>query len=359
MSALATVPAHRGWDLQLGRTFLHPAFDYLVIGGGLSLVLTAFLSARGPARGLAFIGVGLPAFLFFSNLAHFAASTVRLYTKPRAFETYRFLTMAFPLVSLAVLTLAIWQAEGLGANLQALYLTWSPYHYAAQAYGLAVMYCYRSGCELTGGEKRLLRGTCLLPFLFSFLSTSGSGIEWFVSPLSFVEHPAWHLARGLLGFALGLLSLLLPVGFFALIMHRGKSMPLISLLVVAANGVWWVALTYMDAFIWATVFHGLQYLAITLIFHVRERLKEPANRHGWLHHALRFYGLSVLLGYGLFQLLPFGYTALGFGWAESVLLVVAAINVHHFIVDAYIWRLRQDPNYAVVTGAPAYSPVAS
>ena len=35
--------------------------------------------------------------------------------------------------------------ERLGTQLHSLYLTWSPYHYAAQAYGLAVMYCYRSG----------------------------------------------------------------------------------------------------------------------------------------------------------------------------------------------------------------------
>ena len=41
----------------------------------------------------------------------------------------------------------------------------------------------------------------------------------------------------------------------------------------------------------------------------------------------------------------------GFGWAQSVVLVIAAINVHHFIVDAYIWRLRRDPNYRVVVSA--------
>jgi hypothetical protein len=34
---------------------------------------------------------------------------------------------------------------------------------------------------------------------------------------------------------------------------------------------------------------------------------------------------------------------------ESVLLVVAAINIHHFIVDAYIWRLKPgDRNRQIV-----------
>ena len=351
MSAVAAAPAARTLEGRLGRTFLHPAFDYLVIGGGLSLLFTAFLSASGAPRGLSLAAASLPAFLFFSTLAHFAASTVRLYTMPKAFEAHRFLTMSFPLVSLAVMTLAIARPEGLGANLQALYLTWSPYHYAAQAYGLAVMYCYRSRCELTDAEKWLLRATCLLPFLFAFLEESGAGLEWFVSPATFRGHPWLSVARDDVRLALGLLTLVTPLVLFALLARRGRAMPLISLLIVAANGVWWVALRYMDAFVWATVFHGLQYLAITLVFHVRERLGEPGNRHGWLRHSLHFYALCLLLGYGLFQLLPFAYQAAGFGWAESVLLVVAAINVHHFIVDGYIWRLRRTPNYAVVTGA--------
>ena len=32
-------------------------------------------------------------------------------------------------------------------------------------------------------------------------------------------------------------------------------------------------------------------------------------------------------------------TLVGFGLAESVLLVAVAINTHHFIVDAHIWRM--------------------
>jgi hypothetical protein len=30
------------------------------------------------------------------------------------------------------------------------------------------------------------------------------------------------------------------------------------------------------------------------------------------------------------------------------LLTVAVINIRHFVVDAYIWKLRQAPNYRVV-----------
>jgi len=60
----------------LGRSFVHPVFDYLLIGGGLSLMLTAVvLSDR--SRGVLFDFTVLPWFMLVSNSAHFASSTVR------------------------------------------------------------------------------------------------------------------------------------------------------------------------------------------------------------------------------------------------------------------------------------------
>ena len=49
----------------------------------------------------------------------------------------------------------------------------------------------------------------------------------------------------------------------------------------------------------------------------------------WLRHHIWQLGLGVLV-------------LAGFGWVESVLMVVAVINLHHFIVDGYIWRLKAD-----------------
>jgi hypothetical protein len=136
--------------------------------------------------------------------------------------------------------------------------------------------------------------------------------------------------------------------------HRRSEVgfPLISLLVIASNGVWWIVLTYLDAFLWATVFHGLQYLAIVTIFHVRDHAGGPRGR-GWLGLTLRFYLACLVLGYALFNVWPYAYAMAGFELSQSVLLVAAAINVHHFVVDRYIWRLRRDPNYRIVVGSGA------
>ena len=253
-----------------------------------------------------------------------------------------------------MLTAAIWQVGSIGRHLQALYLTWSPFHYAAQTYGLSVMYAYRSRCALADLDKRLLRVTCLAPFLYSFVTSPGVGLEWIVPQSVFVASPELISVRQGLGLGLGLATFIAPLALYANLARAGKTLPLISLLIVISNGIWWIVLAYSNAFVWATVFHGIQYIGIILIFHVREQLARPDNSRGWLYHSARFYGLCLALGYGLFQVWPYAFRAVGFGWVESVLLVTATINIHHFIVDGFIWRLRRDPNYRVVTsGVPA------
>jgi hypothetical protein len=347
MSAVPLLAESRGF--KLGRTFLHPGFDYLVIGGGLSLVMTAIL-ATGAQKGGATVALAsaTPLLLLLINLAHFAASTVRLYTKPGSFREFRFLTMGLPLVTLAVLGLAVRFAEAVGAHLMNLYLTWSPYHYAAQAYGLAVMYCYRSGVSLQPRDRILVRLACLTPFLYAFVRGPVAGIEWFV-PASVLAQSGVATVRQGLVYGLGGLALLLPLALAARALLQGPALPVISLLVILSNGVWWTALSYLQGFGWATVFHGLQYLAIVMIFHVRDQAALPGNGRGSLYHAATFYAACVVLAYLLFNAWPYAFVAAGFGLAESALLVVATINVHHFIVDAYIWRLRRDRNYRIVT----------
>ena len=45
---------------------------------------------------------------------------------------------------------------------------------------------------------------------------------------------------------------------------------------------------------------------------------------------------------------------MGFGRVEAGFMVIAVINIHHFIVDAFIWRVRRDDrNRQIVEAAPA------
>lgn len=337
-----------------GRPFGNVAFDYLLIGGGLSLAVTIAVVLH--PRGAALVdAAALPYLFLLSNAAHFAASTVRLYTKPGSYASLPFLTMGFPLLALGVLTLCIALAEQIGPHLQSLYLTWSPYHYAAQAYGLAVLYSYRSGCRLAPGDKKLLWWVAMLPFFYNFATAPGVGLRWLL-PESFVRTPAMVSVLVVVHYTLLVLAFVAPLWLYAKVWRSASGpMPLIGLLTVVTNGIWFFVLAPLQAFVYATIFHGVQYLAIVIVFHLRDQLSRPENRHGRLYHVLWFYGVCLLLGYVLFYALPLGYVFLGFGKVESVLLVVAAINIHHFIVDAFIWRLKKtDTNYRIVeSGVPA------
>jgi hypothetical protein len=335
----------------LGRTFLHPAIDYLLIGGGASLMVTLAILATGDTKLLP--AAALHACVLFSNSAHFASSTVRLYRKPNAFSTWPAVTMLLPLATLVLLVGCLVFAAQLGRHATAIYLTWSPYHYAAQAYGLALMYAYRSGCKLGDVDKRWLRGVAMLPFVQALVVSRGVGIQWLL-PASVTSTPGYLSFVAAARWAIPAVA---AVAFGAMLVtirrSTGRPLPLISGMVILSNGIWWFLLGPLDAFLWATIFHGLQYLVIVSIFHVRDRVKEPDARPPW-QHALGFYGMSLALGYLLFQCLPLGFVTMGFGAVESVLLTVAAINIHHFLVDGFIWKLGRDArNRRIVRGEVA------
>lgn len=358
MQATLSTP---GWGgLHVGRAFVGPTFDLLVIGGGLTFPLVLAILWDGASLA-ALAGASAPVLVLLFNQAHFAASTVRLYTKPGAFQSFPFLTMGFPVVTLLVLSVCILWADRIGSHLWDLYLVWSPFHYAAQTFGLASMYCYRSGCPLGDGERRALRLACLMPFFYAFLASvpSGHGLGWWVPASAIAGSPGLHQAFQQGQETLRVLTFVLPLALYLWLARRARSappgesrnaMPLISLSLLISNGIWWAVFEYLDAFLWATVFHGLQYLAIVSVFHVRERVARPDNRRGWLFHTATLYATCLALGYLLFQCWPRAYMALGMGRIESIMMVVAVINVHHFIVDGFIWRIRRDDrNRAVMS----------
>lgn len=360
----STAPRSAGFT---GRCFVGPVFDYLWIGAGASLLLLGLvLFGRGlPGVGPLADGVArladpalLPFVVLLLSSPHFAASTVRLYTKPGAVASLPFVSLVLPVLFLALLSFCLLVSDTLGRHLQALYLTWSPYHYAAQAYGLGVMYCYRSGCAIDGRNKKILRSLALAPFVAVFLTMPGIGLSWLLPQSALAAAPVRAALAGMAP-VLAVISVAGPLALFAAFARRPAPMPAIVPLLLATNAVWWLALPPLQAFVWATFFHGIQYLAIVVIFHVRERESHAGARNGALAQAGLFYAGCLALGYALFNCLPQAYVFAGASTTESLLLVIAAVNIHHFVVDGFIWKLgRRDANRVVVDAGAALAPAA-
>ena len=309
-----------------GRPFVSMAFDYLVIGGGLSLVVLGLLYSGATPSVNIFLKEHLWTLVLLSNSAHFAGSTVRLYTRAGSFRDLPFLTMGLPLVTLGVLLAGLALPGLVGQNLLSLYLTWSPYHYSAQAYGIAVLYCHRSGAPWDEGDKKWLRLSCFAPFLYAFLTIPGAGLAW-IMPTAILADPMVGTVRGVAAAAAQVGSFAGPLVLFARHQMGGRPrLPLVSLLAVLANAIWLVMLNYQVLVLAAiTVFHGLQYLAISRSS-VKERTKRRATRGrpgstppatpaawAWGTCSSRR-GLRLRLA--------------GFSYAESLLMVVTVINIH-------------------------------
>lgn len=345
----------------IGRCFMHPLIDYALVGGGITIpifIAIYFFPGLTPAdEG----PITLRSFLMI-NGAHFAASTVRLYTKRGAKEEHPFLSWGFPVVCFLAAGLALYWPV-IGRHLTALYFTWSPYHYAAQTYGLAVMYAMRSGAKLDQRDKMQIWWVCLLPFLYALLTSTEGGLSWFVSRESLTAAPMlfalYQGAVGLVTFGIFLLPLSL---FWQLHRSRGRNVPLITLLLQITNGIWWLGTDYLNAWWWTAALHSVQYLIIVVVQHSKEQMARtdvgPRLRpfHSPAFHAAAFYGMSFLLAGFLFFIVPLAYVPLGFEAAQSFVIFVVIINLHHFIVDGFIWRTKP-PKSPGAVAAPPQQPI--
>jgi hypothetical protein len=341
----------------VGRMFVNAPIDYLLVGGGITLPLFAALYLwpwLNPVNGTITFGT-----FFAVNAAHFAASTVRLYTKPGARQALPFLSWVFPVICFAVVGAGLYW-PGLGEQVKALYFTWSPYHYAAQTYGLAVMYAMRSGAKLEQQDKSHMWWVCMLPFVYSFFITNVGGLFWFIPREMVLDTPLLARAYSTIVMVLRVAVVLLPVSlFWQLHRMRGRQVPLISLLLQVSNGIWWIGTDYIDAWFFTSALHSIQYLIVIAERHADEQVRDtpPAERlRGMLMHGTAFYGFSLAVALMLFIVAPAAYAALGFDGLESYAMMVFVINIHHFVVDGFIWKSKPQtarPPVLETSAAPA------
>jgi tetratricopeptide (TPR) repeat protein len=327
-----------------GLWIYKPWLDLLVGCGAWSaplLLLTAYVaSSRTAAWSFTFY---LLALLF--NYPHFMATVYRAYHSYDEFTKYRFFTVHVAvLLALAGLIAHLWYP--LLPWIFTLYICWSPWHYTGQNFGLLMMFTRRAELSPTEAERHALHLSFIASYLLLLFSfhTGPSGDPLILSlglparftlpvramlALFFVAASAWAL------FSLsrrGSWKSLLPSATLVLTQFLWFLLPaLIELL--SGKGV--PQTRYSSGIL--AVLHSAQYLWITSYYQGKEA--RAAGKTSW---SFPRYLLTLVAG-GIALFIPGPWIVsrvFHADFAASFLTFTALVNLHHFILDSAIWKLR-------------------
>ncbi len=338
-----------------------PVFDLLFVAGGLPIILMAAnvffsgwsLPQPSPLDGMQMSGLLLGVVLVGQHLfanSHNIATYLRIWGSDEdrdRFSFYRTWLVAF---FVPLFLWGLYSPEATGAFVY-LFLMAVFWHYAAQSYGVALIYCYKRNYFLRPFEKRIMKlwMTSLSAFailrIASFREFSPS--EWYGVPMPFwgpLPPFLFHIATGVLSLSMMAFSLIIAVKYY----REKKLFPLPSMMVLLAVVALGLSESGTNAMLWFYIppfFHGTQYLAICLAYALKERGEAETISVGTLLSsplALRLFATTVLVGALLYVVIPRAFEHFGFNYAMVAGLILAIVNFHHFLTDAAIWRLR-DP----------------
>lgn len=297
------------------------------------------------------------ALALFFNYPHYMATVYRAYHTRSEFARYRIFTLHLTAL-LAIVGIAshVWSA--IVPWIFTLYVTWSPWHYTGQNFGLLMMYARRNGTAPTTIERRALYVSFLSSYLLLFIGfhTGPSadplirslGLPLLFSELARIALLVFFVLPGLFGLAR--LSVRVPA-----------SAMLAPLTLFATQFMWFVAPAIIE---WVTdirlsqaryssgvlaIMHSAQYLWVTSYYARREAESEP----GAVWRPWAYAGTLVAGGIALFVPGPWlASYVFRSDFTTSVLVFTAIVNIHHFILDGAIWKLRDTRIAALLIDSP-------
>ena len=334
----AAAPAASPAVRPAGRFLLGAWADFAVLGPGFTLGGSALLAGLAVAGHLAVASTVAFALTLMFVGPHYAATYRRAFASAAILRAHPFVTVVAPLVLLGWAVAAVHWPRTVGLAFFATYVTWAGYHYSGQSLGLAMLYPLRQGARLQPREKRLVAFPLYLSWLVSLVGLFRADVaarnpayELTRAALASSPLPRWVLGAGALAIAGSLSSLAVLA---ARRRRAGTPLPAAVWAVVTTQLVWFGIGLWNPFFniVLVPIFHGAQYLAITSWHQTRGR--SPA--------VFALYLVTVL---ALGLLINPGFGALGRAWGGQGPVVAAAVvaflNLHHFLMDGRIWRLRE------------------
>jgi tetratricopeptide (TPR) repeat protein len=334
-----------GVALHLPKTWIYGPWLDLLVGCGawsapLLLVTTSVSGSKASHWSFAFYFLAL---LF--NYPHFMATVYRAYHSYSEFMKYRIFTVHIAiLLGLTGLVAHLWSP--LLPWIFTLYICWSPWHYTGQNFGLLMMFARRAGLEPSENERRALHLSFVASFILLMLSfQTGSSADSLILSLALPSKFTWPARAVLAAFFVGSSGWAL----FSLVRRNSWKALLPTATLVTTQFLWFllpaliellsgreVPQTRYSSGILA-VLHSAQYLWITSYFQKKEAV--AAGQSSW---SFPKYLLTLVAG-GIALFVPGPWIAsrvFHADFATSFLTFTALVNLHHFLLDGAIWKLR-------------------
>jgi tetratricopeptide (TPR) repeat protein len=337
---------------QTAPWIYNPWLDLIVGCGAWSapLLLLSYFSLASNVRAWA---IAFYVLALFFNYPHYMATIYRAYHRAEDFQKYRIFTVhTTALIVLTLLLSHFWLR--LLPWIFTIYLTWSPWHYSGQNYGLFMMFARRAGGDPDKAGQRALYGAFIVSYLILFLGfhTGPSTDPLFLSLGIPAAVSRWEQIILSVAFVVlsvfGLRSLARTTGWRKLIpsLTLFSSQFLWFMLPAAISLIKGVEIPqnrYSSGVL--AVMHAAQYLWITSYYARREATGVAASgmagKTGRNWRPLAYFGVLVVGGIALFVPGPWlASRVFHHDFTTSFLIFTALVNIHHFILDGAIWKLR-------------------
>lgn len=373
---MAEAASHTNRRGTSSRWLIGPGVD-LLAGCGLGyLAVFAVLAAAGPPiRQIIPLSL-LPLLALTFSAPHYGATLLRVYQDPDDRRRYASVTTGATLLVAAAFLVSL-KLHALGTLLVTIYLIWSPWHYSGQNFGISLMFLGRRGVETDSRMRTALHASFVIPFLIFTVQTNGEApnalfasniaTQGSDAALRLYQQVPLGIPAAIQGAAIVALLVayvLALLSFATLALRKNPLRDVAPAFAIITTQSFWFALpacvrlwdlapgilpldsrTSLYAFQWVATGHAVQYLWITIYYN----RKSGARPGSW-----SFYGKSLLAGQVLWTLPMFAFAPAITGAYEYsgdlAILVAAAINIHHFILDGAIWKLRDGRLSRVLIG---------
>lgn len=344
-----------------GRALVHPAVDGWLLGG-IAIVVWVLVNPLGGGSAALAVSGPIGAIFLALGAAHFGATYHLAYGLPAELRRrYRWALVGVP-VLLGLATVAIVTAHQSGAHRGAtsavrwlfiVIFTLTGWHYVKQAYGVALLAGRARGIRLDRSEALTLRYAFYPVWAVTLarIWVDGAGASYRGVDVTVNALPA---ATGTVLRVIAVAGLVVAVGTMVRAGLRVRAVPPLGMWTpYVAGGLW---LLYSPGVIGASVMlaglHGLQYLACVHRAEVDWAREQGETNLGGLWISIIGGALAggLLMATWLPSMLDASIATPGAPGLYGSLVFIA-LNLHHYAIDAAIWR-HDGPHLARISKGP-------